>query len=190
MSYSYERHDYCRLLQYDVLGLTELHNLQEQKRSQSRTWVHSAVAEKKEGKNMDPAAGVAIMLSNRMDDKLLDEGHVGTRIAWVRIKGPVCNIFYIVVYISHKDRTRDPYVKDTIQQLRKLLSTVRKSDCVILAGDFNCQPRRNVSGCTGKWCMHDNETRRRPRGANPRPDERERPVCGGNALQAEEEKVT
>ena len=30
MSYSYERHDYCRLLQYDILGLTELHNLQEQ----------------------------------------------------------------------------------------------------------------------------------------------------------------
>ena len=153
MSYSYERHDYCRLLQYDVLGLTELHNLQEQKRFQSRTWVHSAPAEKKEGKSMDPAAGVAIMLSNRMADKLLDEGHVGTRIAWVRIKGPVCNIFYIVVYIPHKGRTCAPFAKDTIQQLRKLLSTVRKSDCVILAGDFNCQLRRNVPGCTGKWSM-------------------------------------
>ena len=74
MSYSYERHDYCRLLQYDVLDLTELHNLQEQKRFQSRTWVHSAPAEKKEGKSMDPAADVVIMLSNRMADKLLDEG--------------------------------------------------------------------------------------------------------------------
>ena len=94
MSYSYERHDYCKLLQCDILGLTELHNLQEQKRFQSRTWVHSAPAPKKEGKSTDPAAGVAIMLSNRMTDKLLDEGHVDKRITWVRIKGPVCNIFY------------------------------------------------------------------------------------------------
>ena len=81
MSYSYERHYYCRLLQYDILGLTELHNLQEQKRFQSRTWVHSTPAPKKEGKSTDQAAGVAIMLSNRMADKLLDEGHAGTRIA-------------------------------------------------------------------------------------------------------------
>ena len=22
-----------------------------------------------------------------------------------------------------------------------------------IAGDFNCQLRRNVAGCTGKWCM-------------------------------------
>ena len=80
--------------------------------------MHSAPAEKKEGKSTDPAAGVAIMLSNRMADKLLDEGHVGTRIAWVRLKGPVCNIFYIVAYIPHKGRTCAPYAKDTVQQLR------------------------------------------------------------------------
>ena len=78
---------------------------------------------------------------------------MGTRIACVRIKGPVCNIFYIVVYIPHKGRTCVPFAKDTIQQLRNLLSTVRKSDCVILEGDFNCQLRRNVPGCTGKWSM-------------------------------------
>ena len=153
MSYSFERHDYCKQLQCDILGLTELHNLQAQKRFQSRTWVHSAPATMKEGKSTDPAAGVAIMLSNRMADKLLDEGHVGTRIAWVRIKGPVCNIFYIVVYIPHKGRTSAPYAEDTILQLRKLLRTVRKSECVILAGDFNCQLQRNVPGCTGQWSM-------------------------------------
>ena len=44
----------------------------------------SAHAEKDEqDKSRDPAAGVAIMLSPRMADKVLDEGHVGTRIAWV-----------------------------------------------------------------------------------------------------------
>ena len=96
-----------RLLQYDILGLTELciHNLQKQKRIRNRTWVYSAPAEKKEGKSTDPVAGVAIMLSNRIADKLLDEGHVDTRITWVRIKGSVCNIFYIVTYINLKVRT-------------------------------------------------------------------------------------
>ena len=34
-----------------------------------------------------------------------------------------------------------------------MLITVRKSDCVILTGDFNCQLRRNVSDCAGKWYM-------------------------------------
>ena len=157
-SYSFERHDYCKSLQYDILGLTELHNLQQQKRFQDRTWICSAQAEQdKEGRSTDPAAGVAIMLSNRMADKLMDEGHVGTRIAWTRIAGPVCNIFFVVVYIPHKGRTSAPYVKDTIKQLKKLLETVRKSDCILLADDFNCQLQRNIEGCTGKWRQYDTE---------------------------------
>ena len=134
-SYSYERHDYCRLLGYDTLGLTELHNVQAQKRFQGRTWVHSAPAGNDEnGKNPDPAAGVAIMLSNRMANKVISSGHVGTRIAWVRIAGPVCNIFFVVVYIPHKGRTTKPMTKDTIQQLKELLQTVSRSDCIILGG--------------------------------------------------------
>ena len=93
------------------------------------------------------------MLSPRMANKVLDSGHVGTRISWVRIKGPVCNIFYIVTYIPHKGRKAQPKAEDTINQLAQLLQTVKKSDCVILAGDFNCQLQRSVPGCTGTWCM-------------------------------------
>ena len=45
------------------------------------------------------------------------------------------------------------------------LKYVHKNDCVIVAGDFNCQLRRNVQGFTGPWSMtnknekvdHDNE---------------------------------
>ena len=33
-----------------------------------------------------------------MTDKILDEGHVGTRIVWVRLKGSICNIVFIVCY--------------------------------------------------------------------------------------------
>ena len=93
------------------------------------------------------------MLSNRMTNKVINSGHVGTRIAWVRIAGPVCNIFYVVVYIPHKGRTTKPMTKDTILQLKELLRTVSRSDCIILGGDFNCHLPRNVKGCTGKWCM-------------------------------------
>ena len=77
------------------------------------------------------------MLSARMADKVISEGHVGTRIAWVRIKGPVCNIFFIVVYIPHKGRKQKPTAQDTIAQLKQLLQSIRKSDCVVLGGDFN-----------------------------------------------------
>ena len=71
----------------------------------------------------------------------------------MRLKGPVCNIFYIVTYIPHKGKTKAPRAKDTIQLLAELLKTVNKSDCIILCGDFNCQLQRNVPGCTGKWTM-------------------------------------
>ena len=153
-SLSHERYRYCESLKYDILGLTELHNTQEKELYQGRRWVCSAHAKQDEkGKSSDPAAGVAIMLSSRMAEKIIGEGRVGTRIAWVRIKGPVCNIFYVVVYIPHKGRKAKPVAKDTIKLLKELLKTVHKSDCIILAGDFNCQLQRNVKGCTGQWSM-------------------------------------
>ena len=153
-SLSNERFHYCEALKYDILGLTELHNMQAKEQFKGRRWVCSAPADLDEkGHSTDLAAGVAIMLSPRMADKVIGEGHVGTRIAWVRLAGPVCNIFYVVVYIPHKGRTQKPMAMDTIAQLRQLLQTVRKSDCIIVAGDLNCQLHRHVEGCTGEWCM-------------------------------------
>ena len=101
---SNERYQYCESLNYDILGLlTELNNTQT--KFQGRRWICSATAEiNKEGKSMDPAAGVVITLSPRMADKVMSEGHVGTRIAWMRIKGPVCNIFFIVVYSPQRKK--------------------------------------------------------------------------------------
>ena len=69
-SLSQERYDYCNSLQYDILGLTELHNTQAKKQYQGRRWVCSAHAETKDdGKSSDPAAGVTIMLSDRVETK-------------------------------------------------------------------------------------------------------------------------
>lgn len=79
-------------------------------------------------KSSDPAAGVAILLSERMVDKIIDQGHVDTRITWVKLLAGAtcCNIFFIVAYIPHKGRTQKPRVKDTIDQLEKLLKTIKK----------------------------------------------------------------
>ena len=151
-SYSNERHQYCKSLGTDILGLGELHGVQCKDQFQGRTWICSQEAEIKNGKCTDPAAGVAILLSDRMVKKVLSSGCVGSRIVWVRIAGPICNLFVIVVYIPHKGRT-NPSALDTIEKMKELSSTIGKFDCVTLMIDFNCQLRRNVQGCTGRWCM-------------------------------------
>ena len=131
-SLSNERYDYWKELQYDILALTELHDAQAKTQYQGRRWVSSAPStEDEEGKNSNPAADVAILLSEKMEDKIIDSGHVDTRIAWVRIAGPVCNIYFIVTYVPHKGRTK-PSAKDTIKQLKELLKTIKKSECVVL----------------------------------------------------------
>ena len=88
----------------------------------------SEITEEKDGQSKDPAAGVTILLSRRV----LGRGHVVTRIVWVRLTGPICNLFIVSTYIPHKGRTKDPTTQDTMQQLKTLLSTVSKSDCVIM----------------------------------------------------------
>ena len=113
--YSKERHDYSKSLNIDILGLGELHNKHDCKEFESKRWIRSEVAEKdKQGNCNDPAAGVAILLSPRMAERVMAQGRVGARIVWVRLKGPICNLFVIVVYIPHKGRT-NPSALDTIE---------------------------------------------------------------------------
>ena len=116
-SYSNERHAYCKSLHLDILGLGELHNRQDNKNFKSKRWIASAIAEKNEdGTCNDPAAGVTILLSPRFAERILSQGRVGTRIVWVRIKGPICNLFVVVAYIPHKGRT-NPAAEDTIKMI-------------------------------------------------------------------------
>ena len=64
-----------------------------------KRWICSERSEvNKQGVDTDPAVGVAILLSSRMADRLLDQGNVGARIVYVRLQGPVCNLFVIVTY--------------------------------------------------------------------------------------------
>ena len=56
------------------------------------------IAEVKDGESTDPAAGVSILLPRRAVTNVLGRGHVSTRIVWVRLAGPMCNLFIAVVY--------------------------------------------------------------------------------------------
>ena len=125
-------------MNYDILGLGELHNKHLEERYKCKQWICSEKSEVDEkGNDPDPAAGVAMWLSARMTDRILDVGYIGSRIVYARLAGPVCNLFAIMTYIPHRGRTKAPYAQDIIKQLKELLATVNKMDCIILMGDFN-----------------------------------------------------
>ena len=137
-----ERFNYCMAMNFDVLGLTELHNVHNKKLWRGKRWITSNDAEIDEitGLSNDSASGVGILLSRRFSKLVLAKGCIGSRIVWARLQGPVCKMLVIVSYVPHKYRTSAPRAADTIAQLNKLLSDseiVAPDDCVILMGDFN-----------------------------------------------------
>ena len=153
-----ERLSYCKYLNFDILGLPELHNVQNKTAWKKKFWITSADAEvDEEGKCKDSSAGVAILLSKNFCSKILAKGNVGARIVWVRLDGPVCPLFVVCVYIPHKYKDKKPCAAEVIAQLEDLLSNCEKlkpNDCIIVMGDLNCKLQRNVPNCTGKWLMN------------------------------------
>ena len=128
-SYCNKRHEYAKSLKYDILGLAELHNNQTNDNYKGRNWIcseRSAVDE--QGYDADPAAGVAILLSPRFAERILDSGWEGSRIVWARLAGPVCNLFVVVTYIPHRGRTKKPFTTDTIKKIKELLVTHSKEN--------------------------------------------------------------
>ena len=153
-----ERLNYCKLMDFDVLGLTELHNVHNKKAWRKKYWITSEDAKSDDsGKCFDPASGVAILLSHRFSTRILAQGSVGSRIVWVRLDGPVCPLFIVCVYVPHKFRKTAPLATETLTQLDGLLSNckaLKSNDCVVVMGDLNCELPRNIQGYTGKWFMN------------------------------------
>ena len=94
-----------------MLGLGELHNKDLEEHYKSKRWMCSERSKlDEEGKDPDPAAGVSILLSPRMTDNILDQGCVVSRIIYVRLVGPVYELFIVVIlvyiYVSHKGLKR------------------------------------------------------------------------------------
>ena len=140
---SNERLNYIKEMEFDILGVTELHNSQNKSTWKSRRWITSEDAEVDEqGKSSDPTAGVVILLSKNFTSNVLSQGSVGSRIVWVRLEGPICPLFVVCVYIPHKYKKSSPNAEETIAQLEKLLANcaeLKPMDCTIVMGDFNFQ---------------------------------------------------
>ena len=71
------------------MGLTDLHNNQHRPQFTDKHWICRDVVREEDGKNTDPAVGVTILLFRRMARNILSKGHVGTRVVWMRLKGPI-----------------------------------------------------------------------------------------------------
>ena len=69
----------------------------------------------------DKETGVGILLSDRLEKKVTSFGSEGERICWVRIRGPVCHLFVVVIYLPHRGRTT-PAQDDTLADLQKVSS--------------------------------------------------------------------
>ena len=156
-SLTFERYNYCRTLGYDVLALTELWHNQSKFQTKDKSFIISEPKLVKKGKRKgqvrfpeDRAAGVAIMLSKRATEKVKDFGSEGERVCYVRLKGPVTNIFVIAVYVPHRGRA-SPCQDDTLHDLENVLRRVPTGDCVCILGDFNEQLEGGVKDRTGKW---------------------------------------
>ena len=136
--------DYCRGIGSDVLCLNELWNHHEE--------AEDFVVSDKDAK--DRAAGVGLLLSARILPHVMDAGSEGARIAWVRIRGPTCNLFIVGVYLPHSRRKAKPHARDVLERLEKFLrGRLGRHDCLIILGDFNAQLPRGFPGLTGKWTL-------------------------------------
>ena len=101
----------------------------------------------------DIAAGVGILLSDRAHSKCITHGPPCERITWVRLKGPVTNLFIIGYYIPHRSRIQSDQ-QTTLTTLLRLLVQIPPGDCIVLLTDLNEQLPANDENVTGKW-THD-----------------------------------
>ena len=85
-----------------------------------------------------------------MQVKVHSFGSEGEWVCWVRLKGPVCDLFVVAVYMSHRGRV-SPDQNQTLEDIRKVLADIPARDCICLLGDFNEQMQSDLDGVTGSW---------------------------------------
>ena len=133
--------DFCRLLGYDVLCLTELWNQQVEKFDFCVSSINLS----------DRAAGVGLLFSEQIRPHVIRTGSCGSRIVWARIRGPVCNLVVVGLYLPHAGKKKKPHAHHVLEELHNLLDGLGRHECVLILGDLNAQLPRSVDGLTGKW---------------------------------------
>ena len=137
--------DLCKHLSYDILCLTETHSWNDK----DKFTIYSDTPARN-----DSWSGVALMYSEKIAKCVMFTGSIGSRIVYMRVRGIMCNLFIIGVYIPQKNRKK-PDQKETYGQLEKLLMSVGHRDCIILLGDFNSRLSRSIDNRVGRWCIHN-----------------------------------
>ena len=89
---SFTQSELCSELGYDVLGLTETHD--KGSLSTNRCFIKGDAAPKE-----DAYAGVALLLSDRMDKCVINSGSRGARIVFARFRVAPCNLFVVGVCV-------------------------------------------------------------------------------------------
>ena len=140
------RLEYVEQLSYDVTALTELWG--SQTRFRGAGFVGSAEPEAGDG-----AAGVALVLSKRAQKLVVESGCIGSRMAWVRLRGWDRDIFVVGIYAPYKYRTK-PSQSDVLAQLDSLLQDLSPSLSVIVMDDFNAKLPRGIKDVTWPYSMH------------------------------------
>ena len=139
---------------FDVLAITELHgNLAD---SRTAADLGDRIIDcAAPNPLLDKASGVSLLLSKRACAAVKDSGHVGSRIAWVRIDALPKPMFFVAVYWPYHTRVKRPHREDTAGELFQLLrSTKRKqNDQVFIIGDFNARVAKNTTR-TGPFTPH------------------------------------
>ena len=129
-SMTFERFNYCKSLGYDVLTVTEQWRTQAKFQTKSKSYIVGEAKLTKKNKLRypnDKAAGVGIMLSKPAEQKVMMFGSTSERVCYVRLAGPVCNLFIIACYMSHRGRTC-PSQDDTILHLQEALNKASVKD--------------------------------------------------------------
>ena len=106
-------------------------------------------------------AGVGIALSTRAEQALLEWIPVNSRLCAVRLNGSVRTrkdrdtrrCLFVVSAYAPTDCSHDEVKDDFYRKLSELLQKAKRSDIVVVAGDFNArvgslnQPERHLGGC-------------------------------------------
>ena len=143
---SYTQRELCRDLNYDILALTETHD-----NNSLPAWSNYLRADSAPA--TDRSAGVGLLISDQVKRCIMHSGCIGSRIVYARVRGDVCNLFVIGIYVPHSKRS-NPSRAETLDELNTLLLSVSQRDCVVILGDFNSRLPRSTEKLTGRWCTH------------------------------------
>ena len=131
--------DQVDALGYDVVALPESRGSHKEMESDRMVCCDSVAP------GVDRGGGVLIRLSHRASRAVIARGACGHRIAWVRLRGMLQNIFIIAVYVPYRSKREPPFQEDVLSELGAAVKSLPcASDMVVVLGDFNARLARGV----------------------------------------------